>query len=424
MAAPEACSLERWSTFPVRSTRCGLPAALPDVAVIDDRGSLLISERISDDVAGFDRLVELILELRKGGLDGLPVAIETAQGLLVSALRAAGADVFAINPLSVSRYRDRYSPSRTKSDAADAMVLANILRTDRDNHRRLPNDSEQAQSVKVLARAHQDAIWDRQQIASKARSLLRQYFPAFLETFDDLTTMGAREALRLAPTPAAAVNLRPSTIAAALRKGGRKHGVEVEARRIVAGLRLPHLRQPLQVEIAMGRQAHAYARALTATAENVKSLEAALTSAFEEHPDAPILTSFPGLGVVLGARILGEIGDDRTRFATARGLKAYAGTAPVTRASGTRSSTRLRIVRNKRLNHAAYLWALPLILHSPDARAYYDRRRAIGDTYTAAARNLSNRYIGMLHHCLCSRELYDASVAFAHCAEPADAMVS
>jgi transposase len=109
-----------------------------DVAVIDDRGSMLISERISDDVAGFDRLVELILELRKDGLDGLPVAIETAQGLLVSAIRAAGADVFAINPLSVSRYRDRYSPSRTKSDATDAMVLANILRTDRDNHRRLP----------------------------------------------------------------------------------------------------------------------------------------------------------------------------------------------------------------------------------------------------------------------------------------------
>ena len=293
MAAPEACSLERWSTFPVRPTRCGLPAALPDedrtdemaqlwcgidwaekqhdVAVIDDSGSLLIKERISDDVAGFDRLVELILELRKDGLDGLPVAIETAQGLLVSAIRAAGADVFAINPLSVSRYRDRYSPSRTKSDAADAMVLANILRTDRDNHRRLPDDSEQAQSVKVLARAHQDAIWDRQQITSKARSLLHQYFPAFIETFDDLTTMGAREALRLAPTPAAAVNLRPSTMAAALRKGGRKRGVEVEARRIVAGLRLPHLRQPLQVESRWGdkrMRTHAHSRLLPRTSSH------------------------------------------------------------------------------------------------------------------------------------------------------------
>jgi transposase len=385
-----------------------------DIAVIDDRGAVLVTERISDDIAGVGRLTELILDHRSEGLNGLPIAIETAQGLLVAALRSAGADVYAINPLSVSRYRDRYSPSRAKSDTADALVLANILRTDCDNHRRLPRDSDQAQAIKVLARAHQDAIWDRQQIASKVRSLLRQYFPAFLATFDDLTTMGARTVLRLAPTPAAAAMLRPSTVAAALRRGGRKRGVDIEARRIVAGLRSPHLRQPPSVEDAMGRQAQAYARALATAADNVDSLEAALTTEFTEHPDAPILTSFPGLGTILGARILGEMGDDRERFTTARGLKAYAGTAPVTRASGTKTTVRFRLVRNKRLNHAAYLWALPLILHSTEARAHYDRRRNKGDTHTAASRNLANRFLGMLHHCLDTRQLYDATAAFAH----------
>ncbi|MBS9376471.1 IS110 family transposase [Rhodococcus sp. B50] len=385
-----------------------------DIAVIDDRGAVLVTERISDDIAGVGRLTELILDHRSEGLNGLPIAIETTQGLLVAALRSAGADVYAINPLSVSRYRDRYSPSRAKSDTADALVLANILRTDCDNHRRLPRDSDQAQAIKVLARAHQDAIWDRQQITSKARSLLRQYFPAFLDTFDDLTTMGARTVLRLAPTPAAAAMLRPSTVAAALRRGGRKRGVDVEARRIVAGLRSPHLRQPSSVEDAMGRQAQAYARALATAADNVDSLEAALTTEFTEHPDAPILTSFPGLGTILGARILGEMGDDRERFTTARGLKAYAGTAPVTRASGTKTTVRFRLVRNKRLNHAAYLWALPLILHSTEARAHYDRRRNKGDTHTAASRNLANRFLGMLHHCLDTRQLYDATAAFAH----------
>jgi transposase len=388
-----------------------------DIALINDSGAVLVKERISDDIAGFGRLTELVLDHRPDGLSRLPIAIETAQGLLVAALRSAGADVFPINPLSVSRYRDRYSPSRAKSDSADAIVLANILRTDRDNHRRLPQDSDQAQSIRVLARAHQDAIWDRQQITNKTRSLLRQYFPAFLDTFDDLTTMGARVVLRLAPTPAAAAALRPSTVATALRKGGRKRGVDAEARRIVAGLRVTHLRQPEPVEVAMGRQAQAYARALTAAAENVDSLGKALTVEFGDHPDAPILMSFPGLGTVLGARILGEIGDDRERFATARGLKSYAGTAPVTRASGTKTSVSLRIVRNKRLNHAAYLWALPLILHSPDARAHYDRRRDKGDTHTSASRNLSNRYLGMLHHCLHTRQHYDAGAAFAHLAE-------
>ena len=385
-----------------------------DVALVDDAGQVVQRERISDDASGFTRLVELVTELRPEGLRGLPMAIETAQGLLVAALRGSDADVFPINPLAVSRYRDRYSPSRAKSDSGDAIVLANILRTDMNSHRRLPVDSVDAQAIRVLARAHQDAIWDRQQIASKVRSLLRQYFPAFLQTFEDLNTMGARTVLHLASTPAAAAALRPSTVAAALRRGGRRRGVDAEAHRIVAGLRAPHLRQPTAVEAAMGHQALGYARALATVAENVASLEAALTEAFQDHPDAPILVSFPGIGPVLGARILAEIGDDRARFDTARGLKAFAGTAPVTRASGTKMHIGLRVVRNKRLNHAAYLWALPLIVHSADARAHYDRRRHRGDSHTAASRNLANRYIGMLHYCLQTRQTYDPVKAFAH----------
>jgi len=385
-----------------------------DVALIDDAGKVIAKERISDDVAGFTRLVELVSEHHSGGLAGLPVAIETAQGLLFAALRAANVTLYPINPLAVARYRDRYSPSRAKSDTGDSIVLANILRTDLSSHRPLARDTDIAQAIRVLARAHQDAVWDRQQIVSKTRSLLRQYFPAFLTTFDDLTTMGARVVLAMAPTPAAAAKLRVASVSAALRRGGRRRGVADEAARIVAGLRAPQLRQLGTVENAMGRQAVCYARSLAAVAENVAALEADLTMAFEDHPDAVIIKSFPGLGSVLGARLLGEMGDDRGRFATARGLKAYAGTAPVTRASGTKSSITMRVVRNKRLNNAAYLWALPLILHSTHARAHYDRRRGNGDGHTAASRNLVNRHMGMLHHCLATRQLYDAEKGYAH----------
>jgi hypothetical protein len=115
---------------------------------------------------------------------------------------------------------------------------------------------------------------------------------------------------------------------------------------------------------------------------------------------------------VLGARILGEIGDDSTRLATARGLKAFAGTAPVTRASGTKTVVTRRVVRNKRLGQAAYLWALPLLAHSPGAHEHFTRRRERGDSYSAAARNLTNRGLGMLHHCLKTRQLYDENKAF------------
>ena len=99
--------------------------------------------------------------------------------------------------------------------------------------------------------------------------MLRQYFPAFLETFDDLTTMGARTVLRLAATPAATAALRPSMVAAALRRGGRRRGVDAEAHRIVTGLRTPHLRHPQVVEAALGQQAPTYAKSLSTVAENV-----------------------------------------------------------------------------------------------------------------------------------------------------------
>jgi transposase len=383
-----------------------------DVAVIDEAGQLRARLRIGDDAAGFTALLELLATHRLDCAADIPVAIETAKGLLVANLRAAGITVFAINPLSVSRYRDRYSPSRAKSDAADALVLANILRTDAGSHRVVPDDSELAGSIRVLARAHQDAIWDRMQTAGKLRSVLREYYPTFLAAFDDLTSREARATLQLVASPGDIPRLRRTSLVAALRRAGRRRLVDDAADRILAKLKTEQLRQPPLVEAAMAQQALAYARVLDTMVANIAALEVALETAYLKHPDAAIIGSFPGLGIVLGARMLGEIGDDRTRFADAHGLKAFAGTAPVTRASGMKTVVTRRVIRNKRLGQVAYLWALPMLAHSPGARAHYDRRRTAGDTYSAAARNLSNRGLGMLHHCLQTRQPYNENKAF------------
>lgn len=151
-------------------------------------------------------------------------------------------------------------------------------------------------------------------------------------------------------------------------------------------------------------------------------LEAASTAAddlaktveeeFPRHPDAEILVSFPGLGVQLGARVLAEIGDDRTRFADARGLKAYAGSSPITRASGKKSAITRRWAKNDRLNHAGYLWAFSALRGSPGAMTHYRRRRGQGDCHAAAQRNLFNRMLGQLYHCLQQGENYDEFRAF------------
>jgi transposase len=312
----------------------------------------------------------------------------------------------------VSRYRDRYSVSRAKSDPGDAVVLANILRTDPTAHRPLAADSELIQAIRILARAQQDAVWDRQQTGNKLRSLLREYYPTFLTTFDDLTSREARATLALAPTPERARVLRRPRLRAALVRAGRQGNLDRETDRILAGLRGEQLRQSTRVEAAMGRQASAYVRTLDAQVANIAELEQAMIEEFEQHPDAEIITSFPGLGPVLGARLLGEIGDDRSRFTDAMSFRAYAGTAPVTRASGRRCTVTRRVVRNKRLGQVGYLWAFSLLTASPAARAHYDRRRDRNDSHAAACRNLANRYFGMLHHCLQRRQPYNEAAGF------------
>jgi transposase len=153
-------------------------------------------------------------------------------------------------------------------------------------------------------------------------------------------------------------------------------------------------------------------RHLEVACANADELAAAAAAHFDQHPDAEIITSLPGLGSLTGARVLAEIGDDRSRFADARSLKAYAGSAPITRASGKSLIMTHRRVKNQRLAAVGYSWAFSAITASPGARARYDRRRTAGDRHTAAQRNLFNRLLGCLHHCLRTRQTYNEHAAF------------
>lgn len=162
----------------------------------------------------------------------------------------------------------------------------------------------------------------------------------------------------------------------------------------------------------MAAQALALLDVLDATCDGLDRLTAALTEAFTAHPDHQVLTSFPGLADVSGARILAELGDDRTRFTDARAVKAFARSAPVTRASGRSRSVTFRRVKNDRLAATGHTWAFTILTKSPGARVHYDRRRAAGDAHNAALRNLFNRLLGCLHHCLTHHLTYDERHAF------------
>jgi hypothetical protein len=388
-----------------------------DICIIDEAGKRLAKRRVPEGLDGVNQLHALVAAHASDPAE-VVVGIETDRGLFVQALIAAGYQVYAINPLAASRYRERHSTSGAKSDPGDAKVLAELVRTDRHNHRPVAGDSELAEAVKVLARAHQNLIWVRQRQLNTLRSTLREYYPAALEAFgDDLGSRDALAVLDRAPTPALGKGVSAAKIASVIRAAGRQRNVETKAGEIREHLRGAHLDAPAALAKAYGASVKATVGILTEMNAQLAALEEELKSSFETHPDAEIILSHPGLGFVLGARVLAEFGDDRTRYADAKARKCYAGTAPITKASGKSRVVLARFARNRRLADACYLWAFAALTASPGARAFYDAHRAARgpndkDAHSKALRALSNRLVGILHGCLRHQTLYDEAKAW------------
>jgi len=383
-----------------------------DACVMAEDGTVLAKRRVPDSVAGIGDLHGLVAEHADED-EAVVVGIEIDRGLVVWSLLAAGYKVYAVNPMASARYRDRHTTSGAKSDPGDAKVLADLVRTDRHNHRPIAGDSDLAEGVKLLARAHQNAIWSRQRQLNALRSALREYYPGALEAFGtDLASTDALAVLAIAPTPELGRGLSRSKIASALRKGGRQRNVERRAAEIQEALRAEQLEAPELITRAHGLITHS-ALALIATFNaQISELEAALSEHFEQHPDAKVVLSLPGLGTVLGARVLGEFGDDWTRFSGPKSRKNYAGTSPVTKASGHSKVVLARFARNRRLGNACDQWAFCALTTSPGARTYYDQLRARDKTHRQALRQLANRLVGILHFCMERDVLYDERVAW------------
>ena len=384
-----------------------------DVHLMDEAGERLASRRLGEGLDGIRMFHDLV-----GGHVSDPgevvVGIETDRGLWVQALVVAGYQVYAINPVAVSRYRDRHVVSGAKSDSGDAKVLADLVRTDRLNHRPVAGDSDLAEGIKVLARGHQNLIWVRNRHTNMLRSALREYYPAALQAFDDLDHLDALSVLERAPTPAVGRSLTRPQIKAALKRGGRQRNLDTRAETIQAALRAGQLAAPDSVVEAFAATTKAAVGIIGELNRQIAALEAELSDHFEQHPDADIIRSLPGLGVILGARVLGEFGDDPNRYADAKSRRNYAGTSPITRASGTKRVVLARHIRNRRLYDAIDQWAFCSSTRSSGCRAFYDQQRAKGDGHHQALRCLGNRLVGILHGCLTHRTHYDEHTAWAH----------
>jgi transposase len=391
-----------------------------DVELMDGSGRRLAKARLPEGVAGMARLHALVAEQfgeHAGDETEVVVGIETDRGPWVRALLAAGYTVLAVNPLVAARYRERRAVSGAKSDASDAHMLADMVRTDAHQLRPVAGDSDLAEAVKVITRAHKTLIWERTRHTQRLRHALRDYFPAALDAFDDLDAPDALELLAKAPEPSAAARLSRTQIAAALRRA-RRRDVDAKAERIQAALRAPHLGQPPAVTGAYAASVRALAAVIAAIDAQVKDLQREVGAHFGQHPAASIIVSQPGLGPIIGARVLAEFGDDPDRYADAKARRNYAGTSPITRASGKKRVVAARHVHNDRLIDALMFQASRAIVASPGARAYYDKQRERGVGYNAALRQVANRLVGILHGCLKNGALYDEAAAWTNQAEP------
>ncbi len=287
-----------------------------DVCVLDDRGEVLATRRVSEGLEGVARMHALFGE-HADEPEAVIVGIETDRGLLVTALLAAGYTVHAVNPLAASRYRERHTASRAKPDRGDAHVLADLVRTDRHHHRVVAPDSELHGAIKVLARSHQNLVWTRQRQTSALRSALREYYPGALAAFEELAHPDALAVLRVAPDPERGRRLSEARIVSLLRRAGRQRNLERRAREIRSALQVPQLAAPALVVEAQAANAVALVAVIATLNEQITRLEAELVDAFGRHPDAEILRGLPGLGDFLGARVLAEFGDAPDRYADA-----------------------------------------------------------------------------------------------------------
>jgi hypothetical protein len=386
-----------------------------DVALVDRAGARLARARLPEGVAGIARLHKLIAaHVAEGDGPGEVLAgIETDRGPWVTALVAAGYRVYAVNPMSVARYRERHSTSGANSDSGDAWLLADLVRTDAVRHRPVAGDSPAAEGIKVVARADQRLVWERNRTVLRRRSTLREYFPAALAAFADLAAPDALELLAKAPDPASAARLTKAQITAALKRARRCH-ITDKAGQIAAALRAPQLAQPAELTAAYAAAVAALTKMIAAFSEQIEVLEQQVSASFRRHAAAGIYLSQPGLGPLLGARVLGEFGDDPHRYATAKGRKNYASTSPITRAPGKKAVALARYARNDRLADAIHRWAFGTLTASPGARAYSDELRARGKTHNAALRQLGKRLAGILHGCRKTGTCYDEHTAWGH----------
>ncbi len=376
--------------------------------LMDEGGTTLASGTIPHTPEGLEMLLAAIRTYASTPQD-VCVALETAQGLLVGALLDQGFTVYAINPKAVDRHRERFRVAGSKSDLRDAWSLATLLRTDRALYRPLVPDSDAAQELRVLTRDRAELVRTRTMLSNQLTACLKAYFPEFLDLFGDPDRPVALAVLQTFPTPGA---LRAASVKR-LESFLREHhqpGAAAKATEIQTRLRQPVFRVTPVILRTKARLAQTLGQQLTTLAQQIDAYETEIQRVLRTHPDGELYRSLPGAGDLLAARMVGELGDNRDRYHESAIAQCAAGTAPVTRASGTIRTVHVRRACIHPLRETLWQFAFSSLLHCPWAKAYYAQARRRGKKHAEAVRMLGNVWMRIIIALRRTRRPYDEAI--------------
>lgn len=371
------------------------------VCVIDDRGAVCKQWEVTHDRDG---LLDLLRQLR--ALHVRRIAIERPSGLLVDALVEAGFEVAPIHPNAVKASRPRYRSHGGKSDASDAYLLADLLRTDGHRFKPLAAQCDEIRALRALVRGRDDLVATRIQLANQLRALLESYWAGAAEVFADVDSPIALAFIQRYPTPEAASRLGPKRMAAFCAQHaycGRRSAEEL----------LQRLRQAPSITLgelesdAKGELASSLARTLATTVDQIRLLSSRIEHHVAASDDGRILMSFPRAGRICAAQILAELGSVRERFDSDEHLAAEAGVTPVTYASGKHKAVVFRWACNHRLRKALTTLADNSRHASAWAAAIYAKARTRGCDHPHAIRILSRAWLRVIWRAWIDRLPYD-----------------
>ena len=372
--------------------------------VIDEHGSVHLQFEIEHTAAG---LAELCRRLRSAGVT--TIAIERPSGLIVDALLEAGFTVVPVHPNVVKATRPRYRSHGGKSDATDAYLLADLLRTDGHRFKPLAPQSDDIRALRALVRGRDDLVATRVQLANQLRSLLQSFWPGATEVFADVDSPIGLDFIQRYPTPESASRLGPKRMAAFCAQhaySGRRSAQELLDRLHQApAVTLGELEMEAKGELALS-----LARTLARLVEQIRLLSSRIEHHVGSIEDGRILMSFPRAGRICAAQILAELGSVRERFDSDEHLAAEAGVAPVTYASGKSKAVTFRWACNHRLRAALTCLADNSRHANAWAANVYAKAKARGCDHPHAIRILSRAWLRVIWRAWTDRKPYDPAL--------------